>query len=119
MVRGVLCCVGDQGNGFSRLVAIGSQWLVQRLFKEQLTAWPSTLGVDSGVGMAAALALLALPADAKLPLLECLFTVKQDNGVSGAWGGMVCESAGSDVRVEGTIHELPVTFAGVLRLNGL
>ena len=42
---------------------------------EWLHADGTTLGADNGVGVAAALALLDLPCTAKLPPLECLFTV--------------------------------------------
>ena len=51
-----------------------------------LTATGTTLGADNGIGVAAALALLASPADAKLPPLECLFTVDEETGLSGAFG---------------------------------
>ncbi|CEM07815.1 unnamed protein product [Vitrella brassicaformis CCMP3155] len=44
----------------------------------------TTLGADNGVGCAMALALLAAPADAKLPPLECLFTVDEETGLNGA-----------------------------------
>jgi len=43
-------------------------------------------GADNGIGVAAALALLDSPPDAKLPPLECLFTVDEETGLSGAFG---------------------------------
>lgn len=43
-------------------------------------------GADNGIGVAAALALLDSPKDAKLPPLECLFTVDEETGLSGAFG---------------------------------
>ncbi|KAG2427342.1 hypothetical protein HXX76_012536 [Chlamydomonas incerta] len=45
----------------------------------------TTLGADNGIGVAAALALLDLPAAAKLPPLECLFTVDEETGLTGAF----------------------------------
>lgn len=51
-----------------------------------LTATGTTLGADNGIGVAAALALLDSPADAKLPPLECLFTIDEETGLSGAFG---------------------------------
>ena len=51
-----------------------------------LTATGTTLGADNGSGVAAALALLDSPAGAKLPPLECLFTVDEETGLSGAFG---------------------------------
>ena len=44
----------------------------------------TTLGADNGIGVAAAMALLELPANAKLPPLECLFTVDEETGLTGA-----------------------------------
>jgi dipeptidase D len=41
---------------------------------------------DNGIGVAAALALLDSAADAKLPPLECLFTVDEETGLTGAFG---------------------------------
>lgn len=45
----------------------------------------TTLGADNGIGVAAALALLDMPATAKLPPLECLFTVDEETGLNGAY----------------------------------
>ena len=50
-----------------------------------LKAKGTTLGADNGIGVAAALALLDLPEDAKLPPLECLFTVDEETGLTGAF----------------------------------
>ena len=41
---------------------------------------------DNGIGVAAALALLDSGADVKLPPLECLFTVDEETGLTGAFG---------------------------------
>lgn len=46
----------------------------------------TTLGADNGIGVAAALALLDSGADEKLPPLECLFTVDEETGLTGAFG---------------------------------
>ncbi|GAB4815754.1 hypothetical protein N2152v2_002800 [Parachlorella kessleri] len=46
----------------------------------------TTLGSDNGIGVACALALLDLPPTAKLPPLECLFTVDEETGLTGAFG---------------------------------
>ena len=45
----------------------------------------TTLGADNGIGVAAAMSLLELPATAKLPPLECLFTVDEETGLAGAY----------------------------------
>ena len=45
----------------------------------------TTLGADNGIGVAAALALLDQPAGAALPPLECLFTVDEETGLTGAF----------------------------------
>ncbi|PNH05069.1 Cytosol non-specific dipeptidase, partial [Tetrabaena socialis] len=47
-----------------------------------LKARGTTLGADNGIGVAAALALLASPPGAKLPPLECLFTVDEETGLT-------------------------------------
>ena len=44
----------------------------------------TTLGADNGIGMAAELALLAAT-DLKHPALECLFTVDEETGLTGAF----------------------------------
>ncbi|KAL0048560.1 hypothetical protein WJX82_005889 [Trebouxia sp. C0006] len=51
-----------------------------------LKAEGTTLGADNGIGVAAALALLDMPASAKLPPLECLFTIDEETGLTGAFG---------------------------------
>ncbi|KAL3141936.1 hypothetical protein ABBQ32_004586 [Trebouxia sp. C0010 RCD-2024] len=51
-----------------------------------LKAEGTTLGADNGIGVAAALALLDMPASAKLPPLEGLFTVDEETGLTGAFG---------------------------------
>ena len=43
----------------------------------------TTLGADNGIGVAAALALLDMPKSAKLPPLECLFTIDEETGLTG------------------------------------
>ena len=50
-----------------------------------LRADGTTLGADNGIGVSAAMALLELPAAAKLPPLECLFTVDEETGLTGAY----------------------------------
>ena len=45
----------------------------------------TTLGADDGIGMAAALAVLASN-DVKHPDLECLFTADEETGMTGAFG---------------------------------
>lgn len=44
----------------------------------------TTLGADNGMGVAAALALLDEPHTTLLPPLECLFTVDEEQGLTGA-----------------------------------
>ncbi len=50
-----------------------------------LQAQGTTLGADNGIGVATALALLDMPENAKLPPLECLFTVDEETGLTGAF----------------------------------
>ena len=50
-----------------------------------LKAKGTTLGADNGIGVAAAMALLELPEDAEVPPLECLFTVDEETGLTGAF----------------------------------
>ena len=50
-----------------------------------LTADGTTLGADNGIGVATALALLEMRGDARLPPLECLFTVDEETGLTGAF----------------------------------
>ena len=45
----------------------------------------TTLGADNGIGVAAAMALLDLPENTPLPPLECLFTVDEETGLTGAF----------------------------------
>ena len=52
---------------------------------EWLTADGTTLGADNGIGVATALALLEMEEGAKLPPLECLFTVDEETGLTGAF----------------------------------
>ena len=51
---------------------------------EWIKANGTTLGADNGIGMAAELALLAAT-DIKHPALECLFTVDEETGLTGAF----------------------------------
>eukprot|EP01041_Mallomonas_annulata_P012911 gene12910-27237_t len=44
----------------------------------------TTLGADNGIGVCAALALLSSGKDITLPPLECLFTVDEETGLTGA-----------------------------------
>ena len=50
-----------------------------------LKAEGTTLGADNGIGVAAAMALLDMPDTVKLPPLECLFTVDEETGLTGAF----------------------------------
>ena len=52
-----------------------------------LQANGTTLGADNGIGVATALSLLDLPASAEHPMppLECLFTVDEETGLTGAF----------------------------------
>lgn len=50
-----------------------------------VSARGTTLGGDDGIGMAAELALLASD-DVAHPALECLFTVEEETGLTGAFG---------------------------------
>ena len=50
-----------------------------------LKAKGTTLGADNGIGVAAALSLLEMPNDTALPPLECLFTVDEETGLTGAF----------------------------------
>ena len=50
-----------------------------------LKAKETTLGADNGIGVAAAMALLEMPNDRQLPPLECLFTVDEETGLTGAF----------------------------------
>ncbi|GIL58597.1 hypothetical protein Vafri_13481 [Volvox africanus] len=59
--------------------------LVIRRDGDWLKATGTTLGADNGIGVAAALALLSSPPSAKLPPLECLFTVDEETGLTGAF----------------------------------
>ena len=58
--------------------------LVQR--DDWMYADSTTLGADNGIGVAAALSLLEAADDATLPPLECLFTVDEETGLTGAKG---------------------------------
>lgn len=51
---------------------------------EWLRAKGTTLGADNGIGMAAELAILASD-DLKHPAIECLFTVDEETGLTGAF----------------------------------
>ena len=50
-----------------------------------LKAEGTTLGADNGIGVAAAMALLDMPDNSTLPPLECLFTVDEETGLTGAF----------------------------------
>ena len=53
---------------------------------EWLHADGTTLGADNGIGVCAALSLLESSQDCCLPPLECLFTVDEETGLTGARG---------------------------------
>jgi len=59
--------------------------LTLRIEDDYLLADGTTLGADNGIGLAAAMALLESPADLPLPPLECLFTVDEETGLTGAF----------------------------------
>ena len=48
--------------------------------------YPLLVIPDNGIGVCAALALLDAGPDVKLPPLECLFTVDEETGLTGAFG---------------------------------
>ena len=50
-----------------------------------LKAEGTTLGADNGIGVAASMALLDMPNTVELPPLECLFTVDEETGLTGAF----------------------------------
>ncbi len=50
-----------------------------------LSADGTTLGADNGIGVAASMALLDMPDTIELPPLECLFTVDEETGLTGAF----------------------------------
>lgn len=56
----------------------------------RLQAEGTTLGADNGIGVAAALALLDMPASTKLPPLECLFTIDEETGLTGMLVSSCC-----------------------------
>lgn len=58
---------------------------------EWIGASGTTLGADNGIGVSTALALLEAPSSAVLPPLECLFTVDEETGLTGAKGLNPCE----------------------------
>ena len=71
------------------------QWLWER--HEVRPAGNALTGcMVAGIGVACALALLDLPPTAKLPPLECLFTVDEETGLTGAAGGLEVSSRDID-----------------------
>ena len=59
--------------------------LTLKIEEDYMLADGTTLGADNGIGLAAALAVLESPADMTLPPLECLFTVDEETGLTGAF----------------------------------
>lgn len=57
-----------------------------RVEGDWLRATGTTLGADNGIGVAAALAVLEMGPEAKLPPIEALFTVDEETGLTGAFG---------------------------------
>jgi dipeptidase D len=59
-----------------------------RVTQEEKRTWlravGTTLGADNGVGLCAAMAVLALPRETPLPPLEALITVEEETGLLGA-----------------------------------
>ena len=74
----------------------------------------TTLGSDNGIGVAAALALLAQPASAKLPPLECLFTVDEETGLTGAYDLDATMLSGETTRTPCGKHQHAHACAGLL-----
>ncbi|GLC42124.1 hypothetical protein PLESTM_001294000 [Pleodorina starrii] len=120
--------------------------LLLRREGDWLQASGTTLGADNGIGVAAALALLSSPPSAKLPPLECLFTVDEETGLTGAfeispdlltgrtmlnldtedWGEVFIGCAGGgdmslelEVLLESPPQQLPAMRAHLLKLGGL
>ncbi len=59
--------------------------LTLKIEDDYLMADGTTLGADNGIGLAAAMAALESPADLPLPPLECLITVDEETGLTGAF----------------------------------
>lgn len=59
--------------------------LTLRLDEDYMLADGTTLGADNGIGLAAAMAALESPHNLPLPPLECLFTVDEETGLTGAF----------------------------------
>ena len=75
---------------------------------EWVTAGVTTLGADCGVGMAAHLAFLT-DKDLKAGIIECLFTVDEETGLTGAFAMKAGFLSGSillnlDSEDEGTLY---------------
>lgn len=56
-----------------------------RVWARPKQAEGTTLGADNGLGVATALAMLDQPSQTRLPPLECLFTVDEETGLTGAF----------------------------------
>ena len=84
--------------------------------RDWVVAAGTTLGADNGIGVAAALALMADPGLSHPPL-ECLFTTNEEDGMGGARavepgslrGGLLLNLDGEDDR------EITISCAGTLR----
>lgn len=59
--------------------------IIPRIAEEWVKATGTTLGADCGIGMAAQLAVLSA-SDLQHGPLECLFTVDEESGLTGAFG---------------------------------
>ena len=73
----------------------------------------TTLGADNGIGVCAALALLSSPPSAKLPPLECLFTVDEETGLTGAFqldGSIVTGAMRSHTLARGPVQHPYVMY---------
>ncbi|EFN51344.1 hypothetical protein CHLNCDRAFT_59267 [Chlorella variabilis] len=108
-----------------------------------ITADGTTLGSDNGIGVCAALALLDLPQSELLPPLECLFTIDEETGLTGAfqldgtmlhgrtllnldtedWGDVFIGCAGSGdsiLLLKPELEPVPAGFVGVeVEVKGL
>jgi len=99
----------------------------------------TTLGADNGIGAAACLALMEAGSDVALPPLECLFTVDEETGLTGAydldasmlkskvmlnldseeWGSVTigCAGGGNNIVRLPVVHEEPAAASVPMRIT--
>ena len=83
-----VCCSGSGHHVLWQAERCTSEHLSVIVMAEALLqANGTTLGADNGIGVATAVALLDLPPSAEHPMppLECLFTVDEETGLTGAF----------------------------------